>query len=202
MTADDGAGPKIRIRSEEVLWRGWSSFTRYVFDLRRRDGSVETLAREVQDYGNAVAVLPIDPARGTVLLVRQFRLPAYLSGGDGMLIEACAGLIDGDETPEAAALREVEEELGYRVRDLVRVADAFVSPGAITERIVYFTARYAPADRVSTGGGAAGEGEDIEIIEMPLDDALAAIADGRIADAKTIILLQQARLAAAGSVDR
>ncbi len=196
MTAGGRAGPKLRIRSQKVLWRGWSTFTRYVFDLRRRDGSSDTLTREVLDYGNAVCVLPVDPVRGTVILVRQFRLPAHLNGRDGVLMEACAGLIEDGEAPEAAAVREAEEELGYRLHDLVRVADAFVSPGAITERMIYFTARYSAGDRMSAGGGDAHEGEDIELVELTLDDAFAGIAEGMIADAKTIILLQSVKLAA------
>lgn len=198
MTAADRAGPELKIRSEEVLWRGWATLTRYVLDLRLRDGAWRTITREVQNHGDAVCVLPVDPARGTVLLVRQFRLAAYLGGHDGMLLEACAGLIDAGETSEAAVAREAEEELGYRLHDLGRVHEAFVGPGAVSERMVYFTARYTPADHIAAGGGAAHEGEDIEVVEMGLEDAFAAMADGRIVDAKTIILLQHVRLAALG----
>jgi len=184
---------RVRILTREALSKGWATLTRYVFDLHRRDGSWQRLTREVQDHGNAVAVLPVDRDRGTVLLVRQFRLPAHLNGHDGMLIEACAGIVDPGESAEAAVVREAEEELGYRLHDVEPIFDAFVSPGSVTERMVYCTARYTPADRVSPGGGAAHEGEDIEVIEMTIDAALAAIADGEIVDAKTILLFQHLR---------
>jgi nudix-type nucleoside diphosphatase (YffH/AdpP family) len=129
-----------------------------------------------------------------VLLVRQFRVPACLNGHDGYLIEACAGLLD-DRDAEAAIRKEAEEELGYRLGKVDRVFDVFMSPGSVTERLVFFTALYSPADRISDGGGAADEGEDIEVIELRLDEAIAMIARGEIADAKTIMLLQHAALA-------
>jgi nudix-type nucleoside diphosphatase (YffH/AdpP family) len=191
--SETGDDDRVRIFTREVLSKGWATLTRYVFDLRRRDGSWQRLTREVQDHGNAVAVLPVDRDRGTVLLVRQFRLPAHLNGHDGMLIEACAGIIDPGESAEAAVVREAEEELGYRVHDVEPLFDAFVGPGSVTERMVYCTARYTPADRVSSGGGAAHEGEDIEVIEMPLDEAFSKVAGGEIADTKTILLIQHLR---------
>ena len=180
-----------RILSAEVLSAAWGRLTRYTIDYTRRDGGSETQIREVYDHGNGSAVLPIDAARGTVLLVRQFRLAAQLQGGSGYLIEVCAGLND-DLEPEQAVLKEAEEELGYHVRDLKHVIDILMSPGSLTERISLFMAGYTPADRFSAGGGAEGEGEDIEVLEMPLDEALAMIASGEIVDAKTIILLLEA----------
>ena len=198
MTADDPAAVPVRIRSEETVYQGWARFKRYTFDVRRRDGTWQRLTREIQDHGNGVSVLPVDPDRGTVLLIRQFRLAARLGDHDGMLIEACAGLIDDGETPEAAILREAEEELGYHLHDLRALFDLFTSPGAITERMAFFTARYTPADRIATGGGSAHEGEDIEVIEMTLDQAFAKVAGGEIADAKTVVLLQHLRLTGAG----
>ena len=180
-----------RILSEEVLAAAWGRLTRYTIDYTHRDGRVETQIREIYDHGNGSAVLPLDSERGTVLLVRQFRLGARLQGGSGYLVEVCAGLND-DLAPEQAALKEADEELGYRVRDLTHVLDVFMSPGSLSERISLFMARYSPGDRFSAGGGAAGEGEDIEVLEMPLDEALAMIANGGIVDAKTVILLQHA----------
>ncbi len=180
-----------RILSEEILSSGWGRLTRYTIAYTRRDGRTETQVREVYDHGNGAAVLPLDEARGTVLLIRQFRLSAYLQDGSGLLVEVCAGLND-DLTPDQTARKEAGEELGYHVHDLRHVTDIYTSAGSLTERISLFMARYAPTDRFSEGGGAEGEGEDIEVLEMPLDEALAMVANGGIVDAKTIILLLEA----------
>src|SRR5205814_7463611 len=153
--------------------------------------------REVEDHGNSVAVLPFDPQRRTVLLVRQFRFAAYLNGHDGWLVEACAGMIDAGETAEQAVVREAREELGVALRDVRRLRDIFLSPGASKERATLFAARYSPSDRVADGGGA-DESEQVEIIEMPIEEAARAAADGSIVDAKTIILIQAALLAGPG----
>ncbi len=185
---------RVRVREKTTLYRGWMSLTRYVFGFRPRDGSAEQeVIREIEDHGNSVAVLPYDAARGTVLLARQFRLAASLNGHSGWMIEACAGMIDGDEAPEAAVLREAREELGYGLHDLCRFGDIFVSPGASMERSAMFTASYGAADRIADGGGV-DHGEDIEILEMTLAEAAAKIDDGTIADAKTIILIQALQL--------
>jgi len=184
----------VRIRSSDLLSDFWGRLKKVSFDLVRRDGTVETQVREVYDRGDGAAVLPIDPDRGTVLLARQFRMPAHLNRHDGYLIEVCAGIVDNGDA-EATARKEAEEELGYRLTELDRVFDAFMSPGTMTERITCFTARYSPADRISTGGGDADEGEDIEVIEVPLSRALEMVDAGEIVDAKTIMMLQHARLA-------
>ncbi len=181
----------VQILSEEVLSAAWGRLTRYTIAYTRRDGGTETQIREVYDHGNGSAVLPLDRERGTVLLVRQFRLAAYLQGGSGFLIEVCAGLND-DLAPEQAVRKEAEEELGCSLRDLRHVTDVLTSAGSLSERISLFLAHYTPADRFSDGGGAEGEGEDIEVLEMPLDEALSMIARGEIIDTKTIILLQMA----------
>jgi nudix-type nucleoside diphosphatase (YffH/AdpP family) len=180
---------RIRVKSSTVLSKGWAALTRTVFDYRRRDGAWEEQVREVYDRGHGAAVLPYDSVRGTVLLVRQFRFPAYLDKHPEPLLEACAGLLDADDA-ETCARRESEEELGYRLRDLRLVFTPFMSPGSVTERLACFTARYSRSDRISGGGGHAEEGEDIEVVEMTLDDAFGAIGDGRIIDAKTIMLIQ------------
>ena len=189
--------PPITILSTETLSDDWAKLTKYRFERTHRDGSRQVHVHQAYDRGNGVAVLPYDPGRGTVLLVRQFRLPVFLNPGDrhkdGMLIEACAGLLD-IEDPEAGGRREAEEELGYRFKTLAQVFDAWMSPGSVTERVIGFVAPYSPADRISAGGGATHEGEDIEVIEMPLDRALAEIKSGVIADAKTIMLLQHVKL--------
>jgi nudix-type nucleoside diphosphatase (YffH/AdpP family) len=187
---------RVQIKSQELLGGGWARLMRYVVDVRRKDGEVQQIVREVEDHGNSVAVLPFDPERQTVLLSRQFRLAAHLNDHDGWLIEVCAGMIDGGETPEEAIRREAREELGIVLRDLRRVHDIFVSPGASKERATLFSAHYSPRDRISEGGGA-DDSEDIEVLEMTLADAARAVADASIVDAKTIILVQAALLAAA-----
>jgi nudix-type nucleoside diphosphatase (YffH/AdpP family) len=179
---------RIAIVSVETLSKRWADLKRYVIDYTRRDGRVERLVREVHDHGHGAAVLPYDAARGTVLLVKQFRLPVQLSGADGDVIEACAGLLDG-ESPAVCAAREAEEELGYRIRNLREVAACFMTPGAVTERLTLFLADYSAADRLGDGGGVAHEGEDVEVIEMPLSQALDMVERRVLIDAKTVMLL-------------
>ena len=183
----------VRVKSVDVLSENWGTLKKYTYDFTRRDGQTETQAREVYDRGNGATVLPYDPVRETVLLSRQFRLPAFVTGHEPMLIEACAGLLD-DNDAETTARKETEEELGYRLRDIKRVFDVFMSPGSVTERLAFFIAVYDPSDRISDGGGHEDEGEDIEVLEMTLDDALGLVKKGLIADAKTIMLLQHLKL--------
>ena len=191
----------VRIVSQQLLADDWARLTKYTIDLTRRDGVVERQMRQVYDRGNGAGILPIDPTRGTVLLVRQFRMPVYLNQPDksprGMLIEVCAGLLD-EHDPETAIRKEAEEELGYRLGDIVQVFDAYMSPGSVSERLALFVARYSPADRQFAGGGAAAEGEDIEVLELSLDEAFAMVERGEINDAKTVMLLQYARLKGPG----
>ena len=182
--------PDVVVRDVEVVSDGWHVLRRTTLDVRRRDGRWDRQQRETYDRGNGAAVLPHDPERDTVLLTRQFRWPAYVNGHpDGMLVEAAAGLLDEDD-PEVAVRREAAEELGIRLGTLTKVFDAFMSPGSVTERVHGYVGAYTPADLVHAGGGLEDEGEDIEVLELPLDEALAMVADGRIADGKTIMLLQ------------
>jgi len=183
----------VRIHSVEILSDDWAVLKKVTFDYTRRDGRVERQVRQTYDRGNGAVILPYDPDRKTVLLVRQFRLPAYVSGHPAPLVEACAGLLD-DLDPETCIRREAEEELGYRLREPRRVLSAFMSPGSVTERLAFFVARYSPADRIGAGGGAEGEGEDIEVLEPTLDEALCMIDRGEIIDGKTIMLLQHVKL--------
>ncbi|MCB8821681.1 NUDIX domain-containing protein [Microvirga rosea] len=183
----------VRIHSVEVLSDDWAVLKKVTFDYTRRDGRVERQTRQTYDRGNGAVILPYDPDRGRVLLIRQFRLPAYVSGHPAPLIEACAGLLDNND-PETCIRHEAEEELGYRLRDPQRVFQAFMSPGSVTEQLVFFVARYAPHDRIGDGGGAADEGEDIEVLEPTLDEALLMIDRGGIIDGKTIMLLQHMKL--------
>jgi|UPI0004B5F81D nudix-type nucleoside diphosphatase (YffH/AdpP family) len=183
----------ILIRSVEVLSDDWAILKKFTFDYRRRDGSLERQVRQTYDRGHGAVILPYDPERGTVLLVRQFRLPAYVSGHPEPLIEACAGLLDKDD-PETCIRREAQEELGYRLRDIEPVFHVFMSPGSVTERLMFFIARYSPGDRIGRGGGDRHEGEDIEVLEIPLAEALGMIGKGEIVDGKTIMLLQHLTL--------
>jgi nudix-type nucleoside diphosphatase (YffH/AdpP family) len=185
--------PPVRIVAQKVLSDEWATLTRYEIDYRRRDGVWERQIRQVYDRGHGAAILPYDPERSTVLLVRQFRLPAYLTGHPEPLIEVCAGLLDTRD-PQTAIAREAEEELGYRMRKPRLVMAPYMSPGSVSERLFHFIAEYEPQDRVSAGGGAEHEGEDIEVLELPVDTALAMIAVGQIIDAKTILLLQYVRM--------
>ena len=186
--------PDVVIRDVEVTSDGWHVLRRTTYDYRRRNGEWTTEQRETYDRGNGAVILPYDRTRGTVLLTRQFRFPVYVNGhADGRFVEAAAGLLDADD-PETAIRREAAEELGVRIGALEHVLDAYMSPGSVTERIHFYAAPYAPADRIAEGGGLPEDGEDIEVLELPFTEALAMVADGRIADAKTIILVQWAAL--------
>jgi nudix-type nucleoside diphosphatase (YffH/AdpP family) len=191
---DLDGNPDVVIRDVALTSAGWHVLRRTTFDYRRRDGRWVTEQRETYDRGNGAAILLYDPDRGTVLLTRQFRFPAYVNGHpDGMLIEAAAGLLDDDD-PETAIRREAREELGVAVGEVRHVFDAYMSPGSVTERLHFYAAPFHAADRVGAGGGLAEDGEDIEVIEIPFAAALAMVASGRIADGKTIMLLQWAAL--------
>lgn len=183
----------VRMRDVTLLSDNWYFLSRYSFDLRLADGSWQPQQREAYDRGNGATILLYNKARRTVVLTRQFRLPAFLNGGEGWLIETAAGLLDGDD-PGAAVRREVAEETGYRIGEAREVLDVFMSPGAVTERIHFFLAEFDPDDRPSQGGGAEGENENIEVLEMGFDAALGMIASGEIRDAKTILLLYHARI--------
>jgi GDP-mannose pyrophosphatase NudK len=182
----------IRVLSERVLSDDWYLLRKITFDFRRRDGSWQRQSREVYDRGNGAVILLYNIARHSVLLTRQFRMPAYVNGcSDGLLIEACAGLLDGQD-PAACIRREAEEETGYRLRAPRQVLEAYMSPGSVTERLHFFVAEYQDRDRVSAGGGDANEGEEIETIELELEEAMRMVDSGAIRDGKTIMLLQYA----------
>ncbi|KNZ31080.1 MAG: GDP-mannose pyrophosphatase [Methylibium sp. NZG] len=185
---------RVRVVEERLLSDNWYTLTTTRFDYRRRDGTWQQQNRETYDRGNGAVLLLFNAARSTVVLTRQFRFPTYVSGlADGMLVEACAGLLDGDD-PHACIRREAEEETGFVVRSPHKVFEAYMSPGSVTEKLHFFVAEYDDADRVSAGGGHAAEGEDIEVIEMTLAEALQQVAGGAIQDGKTIMLLQHAAL--------
>ncbi len=177
----------------ELLSNDWYTLNKYTFELRRRDGSWQQQSREAYDRGNGAVVLLYNRSRQTVVLTRQFRMPVYLNGHPGFLIEAAAGLLD-NASPEQRIIAEAEEETGFRITRIERVFTAFMSPGSVTEKLWFFIAEYSDDDRTGNGGGLAEEGEDIEVLEWPFQHALEAIASGEIMDAKTIMLLQHLAL--------
>ena len=185
---------EVRILEQHVLAHDWYLLRKTTLEHRRRDGRLQVITRETYDRGNGVALLLFDGSRGTVILIRQFRFPAWVNGcADGLLIEACAGQLDGND-PVAAMQREAIEETGYAVKSPRKVFEAYMSPGSITEKLHFFVAAVDDADRQTAGGGESDEGEDIEVLELPLARALAMIAAGEIQDGKTIMLLQHAAL--------
>jgi nudix-type nucleoside diphosphatase (YffH/AdpP family) len=184
---------RIRVKDVRLLSDNWYTLKATTFEWRRRDGTWQTQQRETYDRGNAAVILPYNPERRTVVLVKQFRYPAYVNGYDELMIEAVAGLLD-DESPENRIRAEAEEEAGYRLRDVRKIFESFMSPGSVTEKLHFFVAEYEPDMKIGDGGGLRDEGEDIEVIEPTIDEALAMIADGRIMDGKTIMLLQYAAL--------
>ncbi len=190
--------PQVRIVEEKLLSDNWYTLKTTRFELQRRDGSWQSQNRETYDRGNGATILLYNRSRKTVILTRQFRFPVFVNprsdeSSNGMMVEACAGLLDLDD-PITCIRRETEEETGYFIKDVRKVFEAYMSPGSVTERLFFFVGEYSAADKVSEGGGHAHEGEDIQVLEMTLDDALAQVASGEICDAKTIMLLQYAKL--------
>lgn len=186
--------PRIRIQQVETLSADWGLLKKTTFDYLRRDGSWQRQTRETYDRGNGATILLYDRERRTVLLIRQFRLPTLGNGlDDGLLVETPAGLLDA-AAPEARIKAEVEEETGYRLDNVQHLFDAFMSPGSVTELLHFFAGEYRADQRIADGGGLHEEGEDIELLELPFDEALAMARDGRLLDGKTIMLLQYAAL--------
>ena len=183
----------VRVREVQVLSDDWYVLKKTRFERMRRDGTWQEITRETYDRGNGATILLYNLEQRSVILTRQFRYPAYVNGHNGMLIEAAAGLLD-EASPEERIRAEVEEETGFHVENVRRVFDAFMSPGSVTERLHFFVADYAPDSHRGAGGGNAAEGEDIEVIEMSLNEALSGINSGLIQDGKTIMLLQYAAL--------
>ena len=179
---------RVKITEQRVLSDNWYTLRKITFDYQHRNGTWSTQSREAYDRGNGAAILLHNPARNTVILTRQFRMPTYVNGNEtGLLIEACAGLLDNDD-PEAAIRRETEEETGYKIGPIRRVFDAYMSPGSVTEKLFFFIADYADDTERTTGGGV--DEEDIDVLEVTLPTAMTMIGSGEIQDGKTIMLLQ------------
>lgn len=195
-----GVADRVRVEDVRVLSDDWYVLKKTTFSYRRRDGTWQRQSRETYDRGNGATILLYDQARRTVILTRQFRYPAFVNGCDDLLIEAPAGLLD-NAGPEERIRAETEEETGFRIHAVQRVMEAYMSPGSVTEKLYFFVAPYSPADRVGLGGGHAEEGEDIDLLELEIDEALAMIERGEIRDGKTIMLLYHAALHLFGGVD-
>ena len=185
---------RVKIIENKVLSDNWYTLRKVTFDYLKNNGTWQTHRREAYDRGNGAAILLYNKLQKTVVLVRQFRVPTYLNGNkDGMLIEACAGLLD-DLNPIEAIIKEVREETGYIISDVQKVMAVYTSPGSVTEILHLFMGEYIPHQKRENGGGIEEEEEDIEVIELPFDAAYAMIATGEIKDAKTIMLLQHAKI--------
>lgn len=180
---------RVRIVETRVLSDDWYLLKKTTFDFLRRDGVWQRQSRETYDRGDGAVILLFNRQAQTVILTRQFRFPVFVNGHDGMLIEAAAGLLD-NASPEARIRAEAEEETGYFVQNVEKVFEAYMSPGSVTEKLHFFVGEYQARDRLNEGGGLAAEGEDLEVIELPLAQALQAVRQGTIVDAKTIMLLQ------------
>ena len=186
--------PKITIRKTELLSDNWYILNKVTFDYKMDLDDSETQVREVYDRGNGAVILLYNSAKKTVVLTRQFRLPTYLNENrSGMVIEACAGLLD-TENPEECIIRETEEETGYRLSSVKKVFQSYMSPGSVTEILHFFIGEYQSEMKVSEGSGLAEEHENIEVLEYPFNEAYQMIASGEITDAKTIMLLQYAKI--------
>ncbi len=184
----------IKITGNKTLYKDKFTLSKISYEYDKPDGSHREQTRDIYDRGNAAAVLLYNRENRTVILNKQFRLPAYINGdASGFLIECCAGKMEGD-SPAACARREALEETGYKIFDVQQVMQAYMSPGSVTELIYFFIAPYNATMKVNEGGGAKGEEENIDVLEVPIDEAMQMIQNGEIKDAKTIMLLQYAIL--------
>ena len=188
------ANYKVKDLKTEILSNNWYTLKKVTFDLQQADGSWKNMSREAYDRGNGAVILLYNKASQKVILTRQFRLPTYINGNpDGYLIECCAGLLD-ENNPEDCIRKETEEETGYKVTDVKKIFEAYMSPGSVTEILYFFVAEYARDMKISDGGGLAEETENIEVLELPFTEACNMISTSEIKDAKTIMLLQYAQL--------
>ncbi|WP_241580792.1 NUDIX domain-containing protein [Rosenbergiella nectarea] len=181
----------ITIINEQILSDDWYSLKKYTVDYQRIDGSHQIFSREVYNKGDGVTVFLYNRAQQSIILTRQFRLPLKIQGDSGVLIETAAGLLEGED-PITRIRAEIEEETGYRIQQVSKIFDAWMSPGAVTEKLHFFIAEYTPHDRINSGGGIFEEGEDIEVLELSFEQAVTMMQQGEINDAKTIMLLQYA----------
>lgn len=188
------ADPKIEIKETKLLSDNWYILNKVTYSYQKENEVPQTHIREIYDRGNGAAILLYNAYKKTVILTRQFRLPTFLNGNkSGMMIEVCAGLLDQDNAEECI-IRETEEETGYRLNKVQKVMETYMSPGAVTEILYLFVGEYDETMKVSEGGGLDHEQENIEVLEYTFDEAYAMIESGEILDAKTILLLQHAKI--------
>lgn len=185
---------RVRLVGRDMLYKGFVRLEKLTFEQRMPDGSLVTVHREVHDHGSAAAILMHDTTEDTVVLVRQFRAGAFANGDPAFMLEIPAGLVDEGENAAEAVVREAMEETGFRIDGAHHICDLYPSPGALTEKLSLFAASIDATKKVGDGGGLAGEGEDIEIVTLGLDDAYRMIATGGITDAKTVVALQWAMI--------
>ncbi|MDR4950808.1 GDP-mannose pyrophosphatase NudK [Chryseobacterium sp. ES2] len=186
--------PNITLLNTEILSDNWYTLNKVTYSVLKKDGTTETQSREAYDRGNGAVILLYNTDSNTVILTRQFRLPTYINGNStGMLIEACAGLLDNDN-PEDCIKRETEEETGYKISKVEKIFEAYMSPGSVTEILYFFIAEYSNEMKINDGGGLEEEGENIEVLELSFEESLKMIDTGEIKDAKTIMLLQHLRI--------
>lgn len=184
----------IKILATTPLSDNWGILTKVKYEVKLKNGDIQTQEREVYDRGNGAVILLYNKEKKTVILTKQLRIPTWFNGNaDGMMIEACAGVLDEDE-PEQCIRREAEEETGYTLSEVEKVMEVYMSPGSVTEILYFFVASYNENMKTGKGGGADSEQENIEVLEMPFENAMDMIKNGEIKDAKTIILLQYAKL--------
>lgn len=183
----------IRIIDSETLSDNWYILKKFTFDKRRRDGEWQRQSREVYDRGNGATILLYNRDKKTIILTRQFRFPVFINGHEGDLIEAAAGLLDNMD-PESRIKAEAEEETGFTVSRVEKIFDAYMSPGSVTEKLYFYLAEYHSQDQTGQGGGIKSEGEDIDVLEVTLDEALRGIETGQIVDGKTIMLIYHVAL--------
>ncbi|MBC6996916.1 GDP-mannose pyrophosphatase NudK [Cytophaga sp. FL35] len=185
---------RIKNITKEVLSDNWYTLNKYTYEYQKDDGLWEIQEREAYDRGNGAAILLYNKKKGTVVLTKQFRMPTYVNGNeDGMMVEVCAGLLDG-LNPEECIKKEVEEETGYQIDKVRKVFESYMSPGSVTEILHFFVGEYEARMKVNEGGGAADETENIEVLEMPFSTAMSMISSGEIKDSKSIMLLQYAKI--------
>jgi len=185
---------KVKILNTEILSDNWYVLRKITYEYLKKDGTKQIQTREAYDRGNGATILLYSKAQKTVILTKQFRLPTFVNGNEsGMLIEACAGLLDNDN-PEDCIKRETEEETGYRIFDIKKIFEAYMSPGSVTEILYFFIAEYSKEMKIADGGGIAHEEENIEVLEINIDKSMQMIDTGEIKDGKTIMLLQYIKL--------
>ncbi len=184
----------VKIQQTEILSKNWYTLKKVTYDYLKKDGQWQSQSREAYDRGNGAAILLYNKETQTVILTRQFRMPTYINGNEtGMMIEVCAGLLDEHDAEECIR-RETEEETGYKIKDVRKIFEAYMSPGSVTEKLYFFIAEYSKEMKITEGGGLEHEQEDIDVLELPFEKAYQMIDTGEICDAKTIMLLLYAKV--------